>query len=177
MSPIWAPREPQNRPKSAFEMGGGSPVFGFYVGRPWKTDFGPILGPSWGHLGAILGPSWAILAHLGRIWDPSWAILGSSWAILGPSWSYLGPILGFLEPCCAHPGPQCSSVRFFPESENNSLMCSWSFGLFLKSWAMLSLSLGLFPQSPSEPGFLGVSQRRLLSLSFSLAFVVALALL
>ena len=123
---------------------------------------------------AILGLySVFTLVHLGAILGH----LGSSWAILGPSWSYLGPILGFLEPCCAHPGPQCSSVRFFPESENNSLMCSWSFGLFLKSWAMLSLSLGLFPQSPSEPGFLGVSQRRLLSLSFSFAFVVALALL
>ena len=51
-----------------------------------KSDFKPILGPSWGHLGPIFGPSWALLGL-------SWALLGPSWAHLGPSWPLLGPIL------------------------------------------------------------------------------------
>ena len=108
-------------PSSASQIDGGSPFFGFDVGRPWKTDLGAIWRPSWGHLGPILGasganlgafganlgPSWAnlgnlgaILGHLGAILVPSWAflgppgaILGHLGAVLGPSWSHLGAIL------------------------------------------------------------------------------------
>ena len=58
-----------------------------------RSQIGPILGPSWGHL----GPSWAILGHLGAILGPSWAILGPSWGHLGPSWGHLG---GLLEELC-----------------------------------------------------------------------------
>ena len=82
LSPTWAPRGPPKRPKSAFDIGLGTPLFGFDVGKPWKIDLGTIWGPSWGHLGPILGVSGANL--------------GPSWAILGPSWGHLGAVLGHL---------------------------------------------------------------------------------
>ena len=138
--PTWAPRGPQKRPKSAFEIGGGSPFFGFDVGNPGKTDLGAIwgpswgslgptwghLGPSWGHLGAILGhlgPSWghlgAILGRLGAIFGPCWAILGH----IGPSWGHLGTSLGdlgaildhlaaILGPSRGHLGPSWGHLGF-----------------------------------------------------------------
>ena len=37
---------PKRAPKSAFEIGEGSPFFGFDVGKPWKTDLGAIWGRS-----------------------------------------------------------------------------------------------------------------------------------
>ena len=85
MGPTWAPRGAQKRPKSAFEIGGGSLFFGFDVGKPWETDLGPILGPSWGLLGPILGP---LGAHLG----PSWGLWGTFGAILGPLGGQLGSL-------------------------------------------------------------------------------------
>ena len=88
MAILWASR--------AFEIDRGSPFFGFDVGRPWKTDLGPIRGPSWGPLGLILGASGAnlgaILGHLGPFfklaWVP-WAYLGAFFGDLGPSWRYV----------------------------------------------------------------------------------------
>ena len=65
----------------AFEIDRGSPFFGLDVGRPWKTDLGPSVDPSWGNLGPVLGHLGLSCSHLG--------------AILGPSWAHLGPILGF----------------------------------------------------------------------------------
>ena len=54
---------------------------------------GPILDPSRGPLGPILGPSWAHLGPsrgpLGAILEPSWALSGS----LGPCWADLALIL------------------------------------------------------------------------------------
>ena len=89
MGPTWAPRGPQNRPKSAFQIDGGSPFFGFDVGRPWKTDLGAIwdplgahLGRLWGHLGAILGQLGAILGPLGALLGQIGHIWGSTWVIL-----------------------------------------------------------------------------------------------
>ena len=99
--PNMAPRWPQNRPKSAFQIDGGTACFGFDVGKPWGTGLGPSWDPSWAPLGPLLGPSWAILGHLGAILGPSWAILGYLRAILVPSGAILGPswaILGHLGP-------------------------------------------------------------------------------
>ena len=93
--PIWAPRGPQNGLKWVAEIDGEWAFFGFLLQEPLKTDFGPILGPSWAHLGPILGPTWP---HLGPIWGslgllgpilgPYWPHLGPIWAILGQSWAY-----------------------------------------------------------------------------------------
>ena len=98
MGPKRASTWPQHGPKWAFQIGWGSPFFGFDVGTPRKTDLGPILGPTWGHLGAILGhlgPSWAhlgpILGHLGPILGHLGPILGLSWAFLGPFGAILWP--------------------------------------------------------------------------------------
>ena len=85
MGPTWAPRGPQNRSKSAFQIDWGSPFFGSDVGKLWKTDVGPILGPSGGLLGPILGP---LGAHLG----PSWGLWGTFGAILGPLGGQLGSL-------------------------------------------------------------------------------------
>ena len=102
------------------------------------------MGPSWGHLGPILGSSWALLG-------PSWALLGPSWAHLGPSWAYLGPILalsgfmlGHLSPSWSHLGTHWGYIQLFCETEVASLVCFWSFSLFLQSWVVWSLSLGSF---------------------------------
>ena len=64
----------------------------------FESLLGPIFDPSLAHLGPILGPSWA---HLG----PSWAHLGPSWAHLGPSWAHFGPAWGHLGPVLGHLGP------------------------------------------------------------------------
>ena len=63
-----------------------------------KPVSGPLLGPSWGHLGAVLGPSWSRLG-------PSWH--------LGPSWGRLGPSWGRLEP------PKADFGRFWRPSEKH----------------------------------------------------------
>ena len=126
--PQEAPRRPQEGPKIAqnwvtrLEASG---FFGFRLQEPRKTDFGPILGPSWALLGPILGPSWACLglpelswAHLGPILAPSWASSGLSGPILGPcspyvdclrpSWGHLASNLGkqwgSLRPSCDQGG-------------------------------------------------------------------------
>ena len=81
MGPTWAPRGGQKRPKILFQIDPESPFFGFDVGKPWKTDFGAIWGPSWGPLGPILG---------------------ASGANLGPSWAHLGGQLGSFRAFVAH---------------------------------------------------------------------------
>ena len=105
IGPTWAPRGPQKRPKSAFDIDRGSPFFGFDVGRPWKTDLGAIWGPSWGHLGPILGASGANLGAFGANLGPSWANLGASWARLVVNFAPLGRadhLGGYLRPCAEH---------------------------------------------------------------------------
>ena len=107
ISPIWTPREGQRRPKSAFEIDPGTPFFGFDVGKPWKTDLGPIWPPSWGSLAPILGvfgvnlgPSWA---RMGPSWGHVGAVLGHLVAILGlswPSWGHFGAIASTQPQCC-----------------------------------------------------------------------------
>ena len=81
---IWAPRGTQKRPKSALQIDGRTPFFGFHVGNPWKTNLGASCDPFSAHLGLILGHFEDILVHLGAILGPSWAFLGPSWAMLGP---------------------------------------------------------------------------------------------
>ena len=90
------------------------------------TPLGPVLGPSWPHLGAMLG-------HL-----------GPSWGHLGPILGHLGPNLGHLSPSWSHLGTHWGSVQLFCETEDASLVCFWSFSLFLQSWVMWSLLLGSF---------------------------------
>merc|ERR1712078_590722 len=54
---------------------------------PLGAPVGPILEPSWGHL----GPSWS---PLGASWGPLGAFMGPSWAPLEPSWGHLRPSWG-----------------------------------------------------------------------------------
>ena len=81
------------------EIDAGWPFFGFLLQEPLKTDFGPILGPSWPHLGPNLAPSWAYFGLPG----PSWAHFRLTWALLGhlgaswpTTWLSIGAMLGHL---------------------------------------------------------------------------------
>ena len=94
MAPTWAQEGPKKQPKSASEIGRGSPFFGFDVGKPWETDLGAIWVPSWGRLGPILG-------HLGRLWGELGAVLDHFLALWGLSWAHLGVNLGILRPLLA----------------------------------------------------------------------------
>ena len=126
---------------------------------------GPILSPSWARLGPVLGPSWG---HVGPCWallGPSWAILGSSWAILAPLGTILGhigalfaysPKLKTLRSCDSGPSASSFNLRlcghypcFLPSCGPVLAIFAWAASvmyphassLFLRSWAMWSLSL------------------------------------
>ena len=86
-------------------------LLGIYILRPLGTDFKPLLGPSWAHLGAMLG-------HLG----PSWGHLGPILGHLGPILGHLGLVLGHLGPSWSHLGTHWGSVRLFSETEGASLV-------------------------------------------------------
>ena len=115
IAPTWVPRGLQNWPKSASQIGVGTPFFGFDVGKPWKTDLGAIWAPSSGRWGVILGvsgssleSSWAHLGLFGAILVPSSAILGASSAALG----HLGVILGSFGNDASHVAAAASAARF-----------------------------------------------------------------
>ena len=71
LGPTWAPRGPQNRPKSAGQIGGGSPFFGLsplkltLVGKmmlrrlkmPFRGQLNPNMTPTWPCLGPPEGQS------------------------------------------------------------------------------------------------------------------------
>ena len=112
------------------------PILGPFWGpkkvRPWTLFFkvfrggcsGPILAPSWPHLGAILAPSWPILA-------PSWRHLR---LVL----DHLGPSQGHLEPSWAH---------LLPQEEESWLSASSSSG----GPSGLLWPLPLWPRGPDGP--------------------------
>ena len=142
MGPTWAPRGPPKRPKTAFHFDGGSPFFGFDVGRPWETDLGAIWRPSWGPLGPILGVSGANL--------------GPSWAILGPS----GAILAHLDPILGAPSPSKADLDAYLGFENGD----FARGIYQNMKIMMSTSFYydiLFSRDHLDPvlpifGHLGV---------------------
>ena len=115
---------------------------GFDVGKPWKSDLEPLRTP----LGPLLGPSWA---HLG-------AILGRSWALLGPSWGRLAANLGHLGAILrSSSGLPSTSQRETRESPKMQPRCSEMliFGVLSgpvwahlgPSWGHVGLSWGHLP--------------------------------
>ena len=117
--------------------------------------FGFDVGKPWEtDLGAILGSSWP---HLVAILGPSWAILGHLGAILGSSWAILGHI--------------AAPFAIFP---NLKTIPSCASG---PSASFLNLGRCGRYNRPRSPGSSASPQRRFLSLCFSFALVVALALL
>ena len=81
------------------EIDPGWAFFGFLLQEPLKTDFGPILGPSWAHLGPILGlfgAPWAILGSSWAHFRLTWALLGHLGVIWPATWVSIGAMLGHL---------------------------------------------------------------------------------
>ena len=133
------------------------PFWGPKKVRPWTLFFkvfrggcsGPILAPSWPHLGApagpLLAPSWPIFApswpHLG----PSWPHLGPILAHLGPSWRHLRLVLDHLGPSQGHLEP--SWAHLLPQEEESWLSASSSSG----GPSGLLWPLPLWPRGPDGP--------------------------
>ena len=85
---------------------------------PLGTSVGPLLEPSWGHL----GPSWS---PLGASWGPLGALMGPSWAPLEPSWGHLRPSWGHLGPSWSLKGARTRN----PENHRKTI----GFSTFLAS--------------------------------------------
>ena len=100
---------------------GSSPGLCWTQVVPMLSQVGPMLKPSWAHLGLMLGQVGPMLSHRAHLGPIYWAYIlgrvgpmlghvGLCWAHLGPMlglcWAYVGPTLAYVSPMlAAHVGP------------------------------------------------------------------------